>query len=569
MSKVRSCLLSHWTVTPPVKSAAQIEAEKHLLCIPWFRGRFLSSSLIPFNRWILFGAAFLSQFCCGSLYAWSIYNVPMDLYIYNNPTEGKAVYAFYLACVLLGSAATIVGPWLERHGPQRGLVLGTTCFLTGYIVATISLSYKSMLGVYLGYGVISGFGIGVNYITPASALIKWFPDMRGTAAGFAVGGFGASSILWSKVYLPAIDAFGLPSSFLFLGCLMSLVMYTCAIIMRTPPPGYTVGGVNIHGVHVETDDDLECELRPFHPHDNDDDDSGGDEKGDEKGDEHGDVPHVQLCTPRRAPALDPPTGDDNVDDTTRVISHQVWLKQVQSATILDSLCSVDFVGIHLALFGNIVFGLTVISRLSSMAQTIFHRSPTEASTLVSLNGIFTCTGQIAVPMVSDLLVRKCHVRPPLARKLVYLTASTTQVIIMLTLPTVLRQQLYTVFRVQVWLLMICYGGAFGTVAAFLTDMFGAHNIGALHGCGLTAWSLAGLVGGLGFTLNYNHLVHVKHYVPVEAFIENMHWVLGLVLLGLVAVSAVRTNHHDRFAPKYQYSLCGKSVIRFSRVAPTA
>ncbi|KAF0698382.1 Aste57867_10984 [Aphanomyces stellatus] len=546
MSTIRSCLLRHWTVTPPIKSPQQIQAEKDLFCIPWFGGRFLSSSLIPFNRWILFGAAFLSQFCCGSLYAWSIYNAPIDTYIYNNPIEGKAVYAFYLACVLVGSAATLVGPWLERHGPQRGLVLGTTCFLMGYVVATVSLSYKSMLGVYLGYGVISGFGIGVNYITPASALIKWFPDMRGTAAGFAVGGFGASSILWSKVYLPAIDTFGLPSSFLFLGCLMSLVMFMCAIVMRTPPPGYTVGGVNIHGVHVETDDDVDCEMQVFPQHVNKDNlDS---------------LHHVELCTPI-APDLEPV---QEMDDTTRVTSHQVWLKQVQSATVLDSLCSVDFVGIHLALFGNIVFGLTIISRLSSMAQTIFHRTPTEASTLVSLNGIFTCTGQIVVPMLSDVLVRTCRVRPPLARKLVFLMASTIQIIIILTLPTVLRHQLYTVFRVQVWLLMICYGGAFGTVAAFLTDMFGAHNIGALHGCGLTAWSLAGLVGGLGFTLNYNHLVHESHYVPVEAFIENIHWILGLVVLGLVAVSVVRTNHHDRFATRYQFSLCGKLVIRFGQ-----
>ncbi|KAH9109915.1 hypothetical protein AeMF1_015125, partial [Aphanomyces euteiches] len=248
MAKLKERLLDHWTSHPPVKSPEQIEAEKHLLCVPWFNNRYLTSTAIRFNRWILFGAAFVSQFCCGSLYAWSIYNGPIDAYIYGSPTAGKAVYAFYLACVLVGSSATLVGPWLERHGPKSGLLLGTTCFFVGYVIATISLACKSIIGVYIGYGVVSGFGIGVNYITPASALMKWFPDMRGTAAGFAVGGFGASSLLWSKVYLPAIDAMGLPGSFIFLGSIMSMVMYCCAIVMRTPPPGFTIGGMNMHGV---------------------------------------------------------------------------------------------------------------------------------------------------------------------------------------------------------------------------------------------------------------------------------------------------------------------------------
>ncbi|RHY83577.1 hypothetical protein DYB37_004234 [Aphanomyces astaci] len=536
MSTCSARLTRHWQCTPVPKSPGQIAAEQHLLCLPWFHGHYIVlSTRIRFNRWILFGAAFVSQFCVGSLYAWSIYNIPMDTYIFGNPNEEKAVYTFYMACVSLGSAATIVGPWLERNGPKCGLLLGTSCFLVGYMVATISLYFKSIAGVYVGYGVIAGFGIGVNYITPASALIKWFPDMRGTAAGFAVGGFGASSLLWSKVYLPAIDAMGLPTSFLCLGGIMSCIMFACALVMRTPPPGYSVGGLNMHGMTTADP--------PASPHVNPDDALPS-------------SPHTAIF--ELEADAHRPHGDLLDEDED---AHQVWLKQIKATSLLDSLFSVDFACIHITLLGNIVLGLVVLSRISSMATTIFHQSKDQAATLVSINGLFTCSGQILVPMLSDVLVRRWHLRPPFARKCIFVGTLVAQLGIVATLPYTLRTENFTVFRVQVWVLLVCYGGAFGTVAAFLTDMFGAHNIGGLHGCVLTAWSLAGLVGGLGFTLHFNHLVNDLHLPLVDAYVENLYWVAGVIVVGLLAVLAVRTSAKDRFAPGYQYSICGTPIVR--------
>ncbi|KAH9120083.1 hypothetical protein LEN26_003902, partial [Aphanomyces euteiches] len=410
-----------------------------------------------------------------------------------------------------------------RHGPKSGLLLGTTCFFVGYVIATISLACKSIIGVYIGYGVVSGFGIGVNYITPASALMKWFPDMRGTAAGFAVGGFGASSLLWSKVYLPAIDAMGLPGSFIFLGSIMSMVMYCCAIVMRTPPPGFTIGGMNMHGVMEDTDDeDTAVVAIP--------------------------IDSKNLESPVAAFERMADRADDDPAQSSRVSSPSTF-----SASI--------------SLLGNILFGLVVISRLSSMATGVFEQTSAQASTIVSINGAFTCTGQIVVPMISDLLIRSLHFRPPFARKIIYFCTLVIQLAIIFTMPSIMRSQNYAAFRVQVWILMICYGGGFGTLSAFLTDMFGAHNIAALLGCVLTAWSAAALIGGLGFTLTFNHLVHVMHVPIVDAYIQNMHWISAILVVGLAALLCVRTSPADRFARGYQNSVCGKPIVRFGHTTP--
>ncbi|CAK4080045.1 unnamed protein product [Aphanomyces euteiches] len=511
------CLARHWTSTPPVKTEAQIEAEQYLFCMPWFGGRYLSWKAIKFNRWFLFVASFLCQFCCGSLYSWSIYNVPIDTYIYGEKlgkTAEKAVYAFYIACGLLGSTAALLGPWLERNGPRSGLFLGSTCFIVGYIIAAISIQQKAITGIYIGYGLFVGFGLGINYISPVSALQKWFPDMRGVAAGFAVGGFGAGSIVWGKVYLPARDAFGLPGSFIFLGCIMVFVMYSAALVMRTPPPGFTVGGLNVHGVAEESKEDaIEANFQAI-----------------------------------------------NDDDKAPAISAQEGLKNVQNMRMIDCLLSVDFGFMYFMLGGNIVFGLVVLSRLSPMATGIFGQTAAEGANVVSINGAFNCCGRLFVPMISDLLIRFFKFNPPFARKCIYAFTLFCQLVILLTMPSVMRNKNYDIFRFQIWLLTLCYGGGFGTIPAFLTDMFGAYNIGALHGFILTAWSIAGVGGGLGFNFHYKHLISIGTPI-VEAYILNIHWIVITVIVGCVALFGVRTNPADRFAPGYQYSICGKPVIK--------
>ncbi|KDO31795.1 hypothetical protein SPRG_03715 [Saprolegnia parasitica CBS 223.65] len=542
-SAITACFQRHWTVEPPAKTPEEIEAEKYLICIPLWGNRFLTVKSIPFNRWYLFAASFLCQFCCGSLYSWSIYNVPIDTYIYDDPKAGKAVYTFYMACGLLGSTAAVLGPWLERNGPRRGLFLGVSMFCAGYVIAAISLWAKSIIGIYIGYGIIGGFGLGINYISPVSALQKWFPDMRGTAAGFAVGGFGAGSIVWGKVYLPAAKAFGLPGSFVFLGVFMSTVMFGCAVVMRTPPPGFTAAGMDIHGVQESSKLHEDSTLA--------------------ESPKHGEVGCVQYTELSEAHGRQVHAPTISVHEL-----NQDNYKNVKSLKLIDCLLSADFFFMYFMLAGNIVFGLVALSRLSSMATEIFKQTPDEAATVVAINGAFNCCGRLCVPMVSDVLARKFKLNPPFTRKIIFFCTLTIQMVILLTMPSIMREADYDSFRAEIWVLTLCYGGGFGTIPAFLTDMFGAYNIGALHGFVLTAWSIAGVGGGLGFTFYYNDLVKNQGVSIPEAYIQNIHWIVATVIVGYVALFGVRTNPIDRFAPGYQYSICGKPVLRIGATPKT-
>lgn len=93
--------------------------------------------------------------------------------------------------------------------------------------------------LYIGYGIIGGFAIGISYVTPVSALQKWFPHKRGLAAGFGVCGFGGGSIVIGKVILPLIQSVGLSMTFVVLGSCYFVAMMITAFIFRLPPPNYS------------------------------------------------------------------------------------------------------------------------------------------------------------------------------------------------------------------------------------------------------------------------------------------------------------------------------------------
>lgn len=67
-----------------------------------------------FNPWMLISAAVNIQLCCGSLYAWSVLNGPIDEAITGNAKSSQAPVAFYIAVEVLGFAAAFMGTWIER-----------------------------------------------------------------------------------------------------------------------------------------------------------------------------------------------------------------------------------------------------------------------------------------------------------------------------------------------------------------------------------------------------------------------------------------------------------------------
>jgi len=98
-----------------------------------------------------------------------------------------------------------------------------------------------------------------------------------------------------------------------------------------------------------------------------------------------------------------------------------------------------------------------------------------------------------------------------------------------------------------------YGGGFATIPAYLRDLFGTMQVGAIHGRLLTAWSTAGVLGPV--LVNYIREYEIAHGVAkADAYNVTMYVMAALLLVGFTAnalVRAVDPKHHYQGIPSGQ------------------
>jgi OFA family oxalate/formate antiporter-like MFS transporter len=149
------------------------------------------------NRWLVVAGGIVIQVCLGAIYAWSAFTAKLTAAPYSfTRTETQVIFSVGLVTFAL-VMALVAGRWQKKSGPRvvaatGGLVLGV-----GYLVAGFGgTSFAVML---LGVGVLGGAGIGLAYVCPIAALVKWFPDKKGMITGLAVAGFGFGALIWIKL----------------------------------------------------------------------------------------------------------------------------------------------------------------------------------------------------------------------------------------------------------------------------------------------------------------------------------------------------------------------------------
>jgi OFA family oxalate/formate antiporter-like MFS transporter len=133
------------------------------------------------------------------------------------------------------------------------------------------------------------------------------------------------------------------------------------------------------------------------------------------------------------------------------------------------------------LFINVTCGIAVLSVASPMAQEIAGLSAAAAATMVGLMGVFNGLGRIGWASISDYM----------GRPNVYTAFFIIQIVSFFALPNITHA---IMFQVVLFLILTCYGGGFASVPAYISDLFGTKQLGAIHGYILTAWALAGLAG---------------------------------------------------------------------------
>jgi MFS transporter, OFA family, oxalate/formate antiporter len=132
---------------------------------------------------------------------------------------------------------------------------------------------------------------------------------------------------------------------------------------------------------------------------------------------------------------------------------------------------------------NVTAGAALISVAAPLAQELTRVGPAVAALAVCVISLFNGLGRLLWGALSDRL----------GRARTFLALFVVQAAAFAVLPIVDH---FTVLLVPAAVIALCYGGGFGTMPAFATDVFGPRNAGAIYGAMLTAWSAGAIVGPL-------------------------------------------------------------------------
>jgi MFS family permease len=138
---------------------------------------------------------------------------------------------------------------------------------------------------------------------------------------------------------------------------------------------------------------------------------------------------------------------------------------------------------------NVTAGIGILEKASPIYQDFFPGGAAAAALAaaaagyVALLSLSNMLGRIGWSSLSDVIGRKNAYRMYLGvGALLYLTL------------TVMQNSNKVVFLIATMLILSFYGAGFATVPAYLRDLFGTYQVGAIHGRLLTAWSVAGILG---------------------------------------------------------------------------
>jgi len=435
------------------------------------------------SRWLVPPAALSVHLAIGQAYAWSVFKPPLEKSL--GLTGAQSALPFQLGIVMLGLSAAVFGTRVERNGPRWAMFVSLCCFCSGFLLAALGATTRQYWLVVLGYGGVGGIGLGIGYISPVSTLIKWFPDRPGMATGIAIMGFGGGALIASPWSAEMLKAFG--------------VSYDAAGKVLAVADNAIATTFLVHGLVYAVFMSLGVLL-------------------------------VRVPADGWRPAGWTPAASK----TSALIStNQVSAK--------NAIRTPQFWCLWVILCFNVTAGIGILEKAAPMITDFFRdtKAPVAATTaagFVALLSLANMLGRIGWSSLSDRMGRKNMYR-------FYLGTGAA----MYLLIALFTNQSKLLFVVCAIVILSFYGAGFATIPAYLKDLFGTYQVGAIHGRLLTAWSTAGVLGPLIINAIADAQKAAGHTGPA-LYTTSLYIMIGLLAIGFAANEMVRpvdARHHEK------------------------
>ena len=389
------------------------------------------------KRWWIALAAVIIQLCLGTVYAWSVFKIPL---MKMHGWDGKTVQlTFMILMGIIGCAAAFGGTLVDKKGPRIVATIGGILFGIGTLIAGYADQVGNIYLLYLGFGVIAALGNGFGYVTPIATLIRWFPDKRGLVTGLAVMGFGAGAFFMGKIAPAMIKSFqqidpagtmlasGVSTTWYIWGVIFLVLVTGSAQLFKNPPAGWLPKGFTPPATTV--------------------------------------------------------SAANSFTFGEAVKTPQWWM--LWSMLCLNVSAGLGLISQHSPLAQDIykkTYGLT--GELTPEQVAVVAAA---GGAVVAYAAIFNGLGRLFWAKISDNI----------GRKMVFIIMFATQAVLYVLVAKGYVASYY-LFMIASCYLLACYGGGFATMPAFAADAFGPAYIGKVYGFMLTAWACAGILGPLVF-----------------------------------------------------------------------
>ncbi len=186
------------------------------------------------RRWIIVISGLLINLCLGSIYAYSVIQVPLkkafvELGQQVSATEMQLPFIAFL--VLFAITMPLTGKYIEKYGPRKVAYFGAILVSLGWFSASFATSPIQLIFLY---GFLGGSGVGIAYNCPIVTVGKWFPERRGLALGITLFGFGSSAALIAPLVDYLSSNFGIFSALRILGIMFFILLISFASLLRFP-----------------------------------------------------------------------------------------------------------------------------------------------------------------------------------------------------------------------------------------------------------------------------------------------------------------------------------------------
>ena len=394
-----------------------------------------TASRVLDNRWTIAVGGAMFMMTLGTIYSWSLFAQPLLACFGWSSTT--VTWTFALAIFSLGTGAVVGGRWQDKVGPRKVALTGVLLWSLGNLLAGLGTAHLGAGWLYLTYGLIGGFGVGMGYVTPVAVVTKWFPERRGLAGGIVVMGFGLGAVIYN---------FAVKSIPSFAAAAQAAADYSAQVAAAQAAQNPAVLMLAQHHVSAI--------LNVFM---------------------YSGIVFAVLAGVSAAFLKNPPAElpRGTVAPSSDAVAH----------TTREMLRTPQFYLLWLMLFLNVTAGILVIGNAVPMMQELTSLAPAIVAATYGGVALFNALGRFFWGAISD---RIGSVRT-------FALIFGIQVVVF-----GLMDGIHSLFAVAAAyaIVLLCFGGGFGTMPSIIAEYFGARHMGANYGAILTAWGVAGVAGPL-------------------------------------------------------------------------